>query len=297
MLPKPKPARAFQETTVDLCYHVGRHYLVWVDCYSDWPIIVPMGKDTTTKHVMAALREIFTKTAVPDLLWTDRGPQFTAHQFQSFAKQWGFVHCMSTPYYPQSNGKAEATVKSMKMLIRTAWNGRYLVEDTLCQALMQYRNTPSRKDGVSPARKLYGHPVQDTLPTHRHSFAPEWHCEAEHVEQSAQASQETAVKYYNSSAHSLPDIKVGSHVAVQHPKIKLWDTYGVVTSIGPHRQYHVKTGTAKIVVRNRRFLCRRVPASIPPGRTDQPQTPAPPLRRSGRDRKPVNRLIEDLLWA
>ena len=35
MLPKPKPARAIQETAVDLCYHAGRHYLIWVDCYSD----------------------------------------------------------------------------------------------------------------------------------------------------------------------------------------------------------------------------------------------------------------------
>ena len=89
-----------------------------------------------------------------------------------------------------------------------AWNGRYLEEDTLCQALMQYCNTPSRKDGVSLAQKLYGHPIQDTLPAHRRLFAPEWQCEAEHVEQSAQASQETAVKYYNSLAHGLPDIKV-----------------------------------------------------------------------------------------
>ena len=193
--------------------------------------------------------------------------------------------------------KAEAAVKSMKKLIYTAWNGRYLEEDTLCQALMQYRNTTYRKDGVSPAQKIYGHPVQDTLPAHRRSFAPEWQCEAEHVEQSAQASQKIAVKYYNSSAHSLPDIKVGSHVAVQHPKTKLWDTYGVVTSIGPHGQYHVKIGTAKIAVHNCRFLQRRVPGPIPPGRTTQPQTPVPPFRRSGRDRKPANRLIEDPLWA
>ena len=80
---------------------------------------------------MTAFRKIFAQTAVPDVLWTDRGPQFMAHQFQLFAKQWGFRHCTSTPYYPQSNGKAEATIKSMKKIIRTAWNGRQLDEDTL----------------------------------------------------------------------------------------------------------------------------------------------------------------------
>jgi len=254
-----------------------------------------MGTDTTTKHLLAALRAIFSQTAVPDILWTDRGPQFRAGQFQSFARQWGFAHCTSTPYYPQSNGKAEATVKSMKKIIRAAWNGRYLEEDNLCQALMQYRNTPSRKDGLSPAQKLYGHPVQDMLPAHRRSFDAEWQSKTGQAEQSAQASQDAAVKYYNSSAHNLPDIIVGSHVAVQHPMTKLWDTYGVVTSIGPHRQYYVKTHKGQILVHNRRFLRRRVPTSIPAGRSKDPQPPPP--RRSMRTRKPVNRLIEDPSWT
>ena len=217
LLPKPKPTQPFQETAADFCCHVGRQYLIWVDCYSDWPIIVSMGKDTTTNRLLAALREIFSQTAVPDILWTDRGPQFMAKRFQSFARQWGFVHCTSTPYYPQSNGKAEATVKSMKKIIRSARNGRYLEEDTLCRAIMQCHNTPSWKDGLSPAQKLFGQPLQDTLPAHRSSFAPEWQHQTEQAEQLAQTSQEAAVKYYNLSAHNLPDIKVGSHVAVQHP--------------------------------------------------------------------------------
>ena len=95
-----------------------------------------------------------------------------------------------------------------------------MAEDNLCQAFMQYRNTPSRKDGLSPAQKLYGHPVQDTLPAHRCSFDPEWESKIGQAEQSAQASQDATVKYYN-SAHNLPDINVESHVAVQHPMTKL----------------------------------------------------------------------------
>ena len=74
----------------------------------------------------------------------------------------GFTSSISSPYYPQSNGKAEVAVKSMKKIIRAAWNGRHLDE----KALLQYRNTPSRRDRLSPAQKLYGHPVQDTLPAH-----------------------------------------------------------------------------------------------------------------------------------
>ena len=107
----------------DLCSHAGRNYLVWVDCYSDWPIIAPMHNNTTATHLTAVCIEILGQTAVPDILWTDRGPQFTSGVFQNFLHQWGVQHRRSTPHYPQRNGKAEATVKAMKKIIRAAWIG------------------------------------------------------------------------------------------------------------------------------------------------------------------------------
>jgi len=42
---------------------------------------------------------------------------------------------ISSPYYPKSNGKGEATVKSMKKIICAAWNSRYLDGDKLYRAL------------------------------------------------------------------------------------------------------------------------------------------------------------------
>jgi len=85
-----------------------------------------------------------------------RGPQFTSLEFRSFTNQWSIHHQTSTP---QSNKSAEAAVKSMKKIIRPAWNGKCLNEKKLCRALMQYRNMPSGKAGLSPEQKLYGHPI------------------------------------------------------------------------------------------------------------------------------------------
>jgi transposase InsO family protein len=98
--------------------------------------------------------------------------------FQEFAHQWGFEHSTSSPRYPQSNGKAEATVKSMKKIIQATWSGTQLDEDKLTRPLLQYCNTPSRKDGQSPAQKLFGHPIQDTLTAHKRVFKPEWQLES-----------------------------------------------------------------------------------------------------------------------
>ena len=143
-----------------------------VDCYTDWSDIIPMGHNTSTSKV---IRQSFCQTGVPDTLWSDQGPQFTSKQFQDFANQWGFQHCTSSPRYPhQSNGNIKTTVKSMKKLIKTSWYAHSLKEDKLACALLQYPNIPSCKDGLSPAQKLLGQPIQDTLPAHRRSFSSEW---------------------------------------------------------------------------------------------------------------------------
>ena len=207
---------------------------------------------------------------------------------------------MSSPHYPQSNGKIEATIKSMKKIIRSSWNGRVLDNDKLCRALLQYRNTPSRKDGLSPAQKLYGHPVQDILPVHRRSFSKEWQQKFQEAEEQSRQALQASENFYNLHAHPLPDIRIGSHVAIQNTQSKLWDIYGIVTDITPHRRYFIKTSSGRVLVRNRRFLRRRVPLSIPTAYQQvHPTMPTEdhlPLTRPARTRRPTNRLIEDPYW-
>ena len=84
----------------------------------------------------------------------------------------------------------------------------------LCQALIQYCNTPSARDGLSPAQKLYGYPIQDTLTIHQWAFSPEWQHGREETERRTQQSQEAAAARYNFTASRLPDITVGTHVTM-----------------------------------------------------------------------------------
>ena len=201
----------------------------------------------------------------------------------------------------------------MKKILAASWDHRHLNEDRLCRALLQYRNTPSRKDGTSPAQKLFGHPIQDSIPAHRRSFAPEWQKSTQEAEQQTTETLAQSKEFYNTHAHSLPDIQVGSKVALQNQQTKLWDIYGMVVSIGPNRRYFVKTQSGRILVRNRRFLRRRTPASLQPPslshdrRTNAPHASPPTsprpssqppaeIRRSVRPHRPPARLIEDPSW-
>jgi len=94
----------------------------------------------------------------------------------------------------------------MKKIIRAAWNSRCLNEKKLCRALMQYRNMPTRKDGLLPVQKLYGHPIQDLIPAHHSSFAPEWQRSGQEARQQIKDTSEKSQRYYNTRAHTLPEI-------------------------------------------------------------------------------------------
>ena len=89
----------------------------------------------------------------------------------------------------------------MKKLIKTSWNVHSLEEDKLARALLQYRNRPC-KDGLSPAQKLLGQPIQDTLPANRRAFSSEWQRSIKEAEISSEKHQQEVEQYSGFQLHS-----------------------------------------------------------------------------------------------
>ena len=183
--------------------------------------------------------------------------------------------------------------KSLKQL-----GHNHLDKDRLVRALLQYRNTPSHWNGLSPAQKLFGKPIQDNLPAHHRAFAPQW----QKASKEEDLTNDTpAERYYNQHAHTLPDITTGTNVAIQNPTTKRWDIYGVVTTVGPYRRYHIKTSNSRILVRNRRYIRRRVPvvpitSNNPPDNVIPPDPPAHPRRSTRQSRWPIRYVEEFVSW-
>ena len=171
MISHIQPKRPFQHLAIDFAQCQGKNFLIMVDCNTDWPSIQLMRQNTTTRSLISGLRNYFLRTAVPDVLYSDGGPQFRSHELASFLLDWGVRHASSSPGYPSSNGEADAAVKAMKKLLRRCTKQSPIDENLLARSLLQYRNTLS-KDGSSPAQRLYGRPVQDTLPVHHRAFDP-----------------------------------------------------------------------------------------------------------------------------
>ena len=139
-------ARPWSKVGADLCEFQGHTLLVVCHYYSNFIEVENITKATTT-GISKALKSMFARYGVPDVLMSDNGPQFASVEFASFAKKWGFEHITSSPHYPQSNGKTENAVKTVKRLFtkcRESGQSEFL-------ALVDWRNTLTEGLGTSPA--------------------------------------------------------------------------------------------------------------------------------------------------
>ena len=142
LLPTTLPSHPWERVAADLCQLKGSVYLVVVDYFSRYIEVKQMTSTTATK-VIEALKSVFSRYGIPEVLMSNNGPQFACSEVEDFAAQYKFTHITSSPLYPQSNGLAERSVKTVKGLLRDA-------EDPYL-ALLAYRATPLPWCHLSPA--------------------------------------------------------------------------------------------------------------------------------------------------
>ena len=118
-----------------------------VDYYSGFIEVEPMF-ETTSKTIIAKLRRQFARQGIPLTLLTDNGPQFVSKEACQFSNEWEFEHRTSSPYYPQSNDKAESAVKVVKQLMNKALAH---VRDPWL-SLLELQNTPTVGMSSGPAQ-------------------------------------------------------------------------------------------------------------------------------------------------
>ena len=80
----------------------GKHYLLTVYYFSQL-ITVSELRATRAVDVIAVLDSNFADCGIPELLYSDNGPQFANAEFMLFSQHMGFKHITSSPSYPASN--------------------------------------------------------------------------------------------------------------------------------------------------------------------------------------------------
>ncbi|KAJ8877054.1 hypothetical protein PR048_021506 [Dryococelus australis] len=94
--------------------------------------------------------------ALPSTTWntttliTDNATYFISAEFQVFSRTWDFQHSTSAPYHPWGNGKAEASVKIAKNIMKKCLQ----IKSDPWFALLEWRNIPMSGLRTSPVQRL-----------------------------------------------------------------------------------------------------------------------------------------------
>ena len=73
--------------------------------------------------IARTLFNVFVDFGVPKIIQSDNGSEFVNEVVEKLKTECGFQHRTISPYYPQSNGAAESSVKLVKTLLKKHTNG------------------------------------------------------------------------------------------------------------------------------------------------------------------------------
>ena len=265
----------FQILHMDLANYSGKQYLIIVDQFSGWPIARNLGKDAPTGAVTQLLLQVFETFGIPEVIFSDGGPQFISKEFNDFCREWMIFNDTSSPYYPQSNGIAEGTVKLMKRLIHCTYDRQRGTADPKkwLQSLLLFQNTPRGPSKLSPAEILFGRTINDKLPATKAQFLPK-HQAAVQKRTSDVMEFMMQSRDYNRTSKFC----VGQNVFVQDPITKRWTGKAVIVRQGNNeREFWIRTPAGVEYRRNRCFL------KLDPSPSRQPAEAAPKREESSRE--------------
>lgn len=247
------PDRPWEKVGTDLFHYRGSEFLLCVDYFSKFPEITKL-RDTTSSSVIIALKSMFARHGIPDVVISDNGPQYASAEFKDFAESWEFRHHTSSPGHAQSNGQAERTVQTVKNLLKKSEgnNGDPYI------SLLEYRNTPLEGVGLSPAQLLMGRRLKGKLPTSTSLLTPEGTAQ---IRRQLSEKQEKQKLYFDRQTRRLSDLQAGDNVRIQRGET--WQPAVVLNKHEQPRSFVVRTPDGRQYRRNRKHLRRTDETSFP----------------------------------
>ncbi|XP_059083456.1 uncharacterized protein LOC131880776 [Tigriopus californicus] len=257
------PSRPFEMVSADFFSYGGHEYLVYTCRFSGFPFIQRFHAPPTASTLIRELRWLFSVMGVPNVFRSDNATVFSSSVCQDFFRLWGVQWRPSSPHHPQSNGHAEANVKSLKYLLaKCGWEWR---SDQFQTGLLELRNTP-RSDGLSPAQRVFGRPLRSKLPIHWRgqcwrAFCSDFQARSENADSLRWRDEGVRKAYFDRTSRVRQRLPVGECVLVQDPVTRRWDKHAIVVDNRSPRRYGLRFPSGRCLERNIRFL-RRAPPGL-----------------------------------
>ena len=243
------PELPFSKVGIDLFQIESKHFLLLVDYYSKYPEVAEL-EQTDSKTVILALKHIFARHGIPEVIISDNGPQFTSHEYHTFKQEYKFTQTYTSPQHPQGNGQVERFVQTMKTMIKKAMR----TSTDYALALLNYRNTPIDKVNASPAQLLMGRRLNSKIPTLKKLLKPHTQPCKTNVLKERQNIQK---KYFDKKGvKEHTKLCTGDHVRYLNHQGR-WAT-GQITKVEAqaNRKYEIVNQKGHIIKRNRKHIFR-----------------------------------------
>ena len=137
-------------------------FLLVVDAKSKRIEVIPV-PSTTASAIIRAPRFLFATHSLPEVIVSDNGPQFVAQEIKDFQKSNGIRHCLSSPYYPASNGEVERAERTFKESMKKMKDEPGTLADKIARFLLSYRTFSPTATGCTPAELLMGRRIRTRL--------------------------------------------------------------------------------------------------------------------------------------
>ena len=163
--PTTMPEEAWQELALDLLGPLpgGEYLLVLVDYFSRW-MEVNVVRSTTSAMLIKCLDNHFARYGVPVGLRTDNGPNLISQEMESYLREMGIKHQLTTPLWPRANGEVERQNRSLLKSMRAFQAEGKDWRAELNKFLLAYRSTNHTTTGVSPAELFLKRKLSTKLP-------------------------------------------------------------------------------------------------------------------------------------
>jgi len=166
------PSAPWEELSIDFFGPIAptkEYLIVVIDDYSRFPIVMPTFS-LKSNVIEPKLDGIFSTFGIPKILRSDNGPPFNSDSFRNFCRNLGIRHRLITPLWPRANGIAEALMKPLGKVLRTAKVDGLPWKQVLLEFLRNYRSTPHSSTGVAPSALIFRNAKISKLPAINDEF-------------------------------------------------------------------------------------------------------------------------------
>ena len=162
----PLPNGPWEYLALDICgpFPTGEYALVLIDYYSRWAE-VEITTTTTSARILKWLDSVFATHGYPVTLQTDNAKYFTSAEFRDTLKAWGIKPRTVTEYWPQANGLVERFNKILLKFIHASLAEGRNWKKSIPTMLQNYRTTPHRTTGKTPALLLMNRELRTKMPS------------------------------------------------------------------------------------------------------------------------------------